>query len=169
MHSPRSTRLNTRTILSLRGAFTFLEIMVVVVIVGILAAMVVPQMAAASDHARSSAVESGLGAVRSGIAAFRTRAIIAGSTPFPTIAQLRTAGTVLVDELPANPYTGLRTVQEVTSDSASARQVYNMNSAGWNYYVNNSSDPPVCVFYCNSDTATDITTASGTARKASEL
>lgn len=151
------------------AAFTLLEVMIVVVIVGILAAVVVPQMASASDHAKSSAAQSALGAVRAGIAAFRTRAIISGDTPFPTIAELKVAGIVVVDELPINPYNGLRTVQEVASDIAQARRVYNSDTYGWNYFVNNESDPPTAVFYCNSDDATEVGDGAGGVKRANQL
>jgi prepilin-type N-terminal cleavage/methylation domain-containing protein len=150
-------------------AFTLLEIMIVVVIVGILAAVVIPQMASATGHARSVSVQASLGAIRSGIASFRTRAILAGSDPFPTIEQLTAPGTVIMDELPENPYTGLRTLQNVSAQSADARAVSSTQSYGWNYYVDNSSTPPRAVIYCNSEEPTEVKDTEGNFKKASEL
>ncbi|GMV27444.1 MAG: hypothetical protein AMXMBFR58_34750 [Phycisphaerae bacterium] len=150
-------------------AFTFLEVMVVVVVIGILAALVVPQMTSASQHAKSAAVQSGVAAVRTGIAAFRTRAIISGDDPFPTLQQLTTAGTVLQDDVPVNPYNGLRTVQAVSAAAATARQVSNENAYGWNYFVNNDADPPTAVFYCNSDDATEVSDGGTGVKTANQL
>lgn len=150
-------------------AFTLLEVMIVVVIIGILAAVVVPQMASASGHAKSAAVQAGLGAVRSGIAAHRTRMIISGGDPFPSIKHLVTPGEVMHEEIPANPYSELRTVQEVSASAASERQVIDPLTYGWNYYVDNSADPPAAVFYCNSAEVTEVRDGSGGFKTANQL
>lgn len=150
-------------------AFTLLEVMIVVVIVGILAAVVVPQMASATGHAKSAAVQAGLAAVRSGIASHRTRMIISGGDPFPSLADLQTPGEVLQEQVPANPYTGLRAVQAVSASAAAARQVFDAGTFGWNYYVDNSADPPAAVFYCNSEDATEVRDGSGGFRTANQL
>jgi prepilin-type N-terminal cleavage/methylation domain-containing protein len=151
------------------AAFTLLEIMIVVVIVGILAAVVIPQMASATGHARSVSVQASLGAIRSGIASFRTRAILAGNDPFPTVEQLTTPGTVIMDELPENPYTGLRTLQSVSAQAASDRAVSGTREYGWNYFVDNSSTPPRAVIYCNSEEPTEVKDTEGNFKRASEL
>lgn len=143
--------------------------MIVVVIVGILAAVVVPQMASATGHARSVSIQASLGAVRSGIASFRTRAILAGHDPFPTLEELEEPGAVLLDEVPENPYNGLRTVQAVTADAADRRAVSAPQNYGWNYYFDNSSTPPRAVFYCNSEDLTEIKNSGGEPKKASQL
>ncbi len=157
-----------RSVGTLAG-FTLLEVMIVVVVMGILAALVVPQMAAAGSHAKSAAVQSALGAVRAGIASYRTRAIIAGDSPFPTAAQLGTLGVVLNEEIPSNPYSGLRTVQEVSASDAAARTVLKPEVCGWNYFVDNKSDPATAVFYCNSSELTEISGGSGALKKANQL
>lgn len=152
-----------------RSAFTFLEVMAVVVVLGILAAIVVPRMSGVSDDARASALKSSLAGVRAGIAAFRSRAILAGSSPYPTLAQLTTVGAVIQQPMPENPFNGLSTAQAVTRAQADARAVVGPSTYGWNYCVDNAADPPVAIFYANSDVLTTVATPSGGFRKASEL
>lgn len=157
-----SSRVATR-------AFSLVEILVVVMIIGILAAIVVPNFATAADGARSSALESAAGGVRSSIAAFRTRAVLEGNDPFPTLGELTTEGTVLQGPIPENPYSGLTTVQSVSQSAASNRTVSNSSTYGWNYYVDNSVTPPAAVFYANSTDATEVSDGAGGTLQANEV
>jgi len=52
-------------------AFTLVEILVVVIILGILAAIVIPQFSTASDEARESAVRSNLRSIRNQLQVYR--------------------------------------------------------------------------------------------------
>ena len=151
----------------MRRAFTMLEVMMVIVILGILAALVVPRFGGVTDEARASALEGALGGVRSSVASFRTRAVIAGTGPFPTIDELTTRGTVVQNDFPFNPYNGQNTVQAVSAGAAAARSV--AGTAGWNYYVDNAADPPAAVFYANSDDTTTVGDGVGGFRSANEL
>ena len=56
-----------------RRGFTLIEILIVVVILGILAAIVIPQFTNASQEAAASAVKSQLQTIRSQIELFRVR------------------------------------------------------------------------------------------------
>ncbi len=56
-----------------RKAFTLVEILIVVVILGILAAIVIPQFTSASEEAQISSAESQLQTVRNQIELFRVR------------------------------------------------------------------------------------------------
>ncbi len=152
----------------LSRAFSLLEVTIVVIILGILAAIVVPKFASASTSAQTASVQSTVGGVRASIAAFRTRAVIAGEDPFPTLAELTTIGTVLQDEIPANPFTGVSGVQAVSQAQAASRSVVGA-TAGWNYYVDNDASPPVAVFYANSDDESTQTDSDGDALTANEL
>lgn len=153
----------------MRRGFTLLEVLIVVIILGILAAVVVPRFADATDDARTASLQSILGGVRSSIASFRTRAVIAGEDPFPTLDQLLEAGTVLQNELPPNPFTGVMGVQAVSIEQAQMRAVVNEQAAGWNYAVDNSSSPPMAIFYANCDDATTLRDESGEPTPANEL
>jgi hypothetical protein len=96
-------------------------------------------------------------------------AMLSGDPPFPTIDDLRTPGVVVHGELPANPYNGLRTVQDVGSSQAGARGVSDEDTFGWNYFVDNSADPPFAIFYANSSEASTVSDAGGVALEAREL
>lgn len=138
----RGERLRRR----LRHAFTFVEVMVVIVIVGILAAIVVPKFSNARGDAELSALKSTLAAVRSSISVFHTQSILDGAPAYPTFKQL-TAGTdVLPDGIPANPLTGSRDVIDADFGDAVSRKLTD-DSAGWVYGVDNASTPPRAVFY----------------------
>ncbi|XVJ58129.1 MAG: prepilin-type N-terminal cleavage/methylation domain-containing protein [Tepidisphaera sp.] len=153
----------------LRRAFTFIEVAVVIIVIGILAAIVVPRFGNVTDEARTSASQATLASVRASIAAFRTARVLAGGSPYPTHAELTTLGTVTENEVPANPFSGVPGVQLVTANAAALRQVTNPAQYGWNYYVDNAATPPVAVFYSNCETLTTVTDSNGDARKASEL
>jgi prepilin-type N-terminal cleavage/methylation domain-containing protein len=151
-----------RTLPNPRRAFTFLEVMIVVIMIGILAAIVVPQFGAAKGEASRSALASSLGGVRSAIAGYRANQALAGTGNFPTLSQLTTPGAVLADEMPPNPYSGLSAVQSVTAGQASNRTVINSGTYGWNYFVNNAATPPVATFYANSSDSVGTDAAGAT-------
>lgn len=150
-------------------AFTFIEMMVVVVILGVLAAIVVPQFGGVTDQARTSATEGGLGGVRSAIAGYRAKQLLAGNPPYPTLSDLTTQGTVLQTEMPANPWSGLSAVQTVSQTQAENRSVAGADRYGWNYFVDNSSSPPRAIFYANSSDVTTAPDSSGGFKTANEL
>jgi general secretion pathway protein G len=56
---------------SRRGGFTLIEILIVVIILGILAAIVIPQFSSASNDARKSNVQSTVQTLRSQIALYK--------------------------------------------------------------------------------------------------
>jgi len=158
--------MNTRP-LSAR-AFTLAELLVVVLILGILAAVTVPRFAGATDEARTASAQSTLGAVRSSIATFRMNAVINGGDPYPTLAELR-GDTVVRTDVPPNPFSGVAGIQGVSGSQAQARAVVSAGSAGWNYFVDNAADPPVAVFYANDATVTTHGDGDGGFLGANEL
>jgi prepilin-type N-terminal cleavage/methylation domain-containing protein len=56
-----------RLLARVASAFTFVEVMVVVIIIGVLAAIVIPQFGGVTEDAKASACEGGLAGVRSAI------------------------------------------------------------------------------------------------------
>ncbi len=150
------------------NAFTLVEVLIVVVILGVLAAVAIPKFASASDDARTAAVQSTVAGVRSSIASYRTNAVIQGSPPYPAISEL-TDGTVLRTGIPVNPFTQIGGVQSVTQQQARNRSVSNEGRYGWNYFVDNNATPPVAIFYANTDSATTASDGNGATLSANEL
>lgn len=145
-----------------------IEIVVVVVILGILAAIALPQFAGATDEARTTATQSTVAGVRSAIASFRTDAVISGEDPLPSLSELTNGLTVRAD-IPPNPFSGVAGVQSVSRSQANRRAVRNASSAGWNYFVDNSSTPPRAVFYANSSAVTTAADPENQPLTANEL
>ncbi len=81
-----------------RGGFTLVEILIVVVILGILAAIVVPQFANASQSAQSSSLTSSLQVIRSQIELYHAQ----HNSTYPTLAQLDNAWNVLTSQTDVN-------------------------------------------------------------------
>ena len=75
--------------------FTLVEILIVVVIMAVLAAVVIPQFTGSSDDAKKSTGEFNLGALRSQIQTFRAHhaGIVPGSDASTTFDQAMTSKT----------------------------------------------------------------------------
>ncbi len=151
-----------------KNAFTLIEVLIVVVILGILSAIVVPKFASAGDDARTASIQSTVAGVRASIATFRTNAVIQGNSPYPTLTEL-TDGTVLKVDVPINSFTNRGSVQSVSQVQANARAVVNSAGAGWNYFVSNNSNPPVAIFYANCENQTTAPDGSGGTLTANEF
>ncbi len=78
-------------------AFTLVEILIVVVILGILAAVVVPQFANASSSAQTSSMKGSLQVIRSQIELYHAQ----HDSTYPTLAQLSAAWNVLTSRTDA--------------------------------------------------------------------
>lgn len=97
----------------IKRGFTLVEILIVVVILGILAAIVVPQFTTAADDARQGNMDTQISTIQNQIELFRAK-----TGAYPTLAELQAPPTVgpgmfgiLVDgdylkAAPFNPYFG---------------------------------------------------------------
>lgn len=145
-----------------RRAFSLIELIAVMVVLAILAGVAAPRFFNYSDQAKTSSLKGTLGGVRSGIASFYANSSFNGAPAYPTLAELNTLGTVMQEAIPANPYSNLSAVRQVNNrNNALNRQTSQTNQFGWNYFVDNSSDPPMAIFWANSTEETTEDDSSG--------
>ena len=124
-----------------KSGFTLVEILIVVVILGILAAIVIPQFTEASTEARTSSLMTDLQTVRSQIELYQVQHNDdlpgdADGVTFETAmtGQTDIAGAVGTDfgpyiqQLPTNSFTNLSTVEEAADDTGLGN-----GSHGWHF------------------------------------
>lgn len=130
----RRPALPTRLNRPARRGFTLVEVLIVVVILGILAATVLPQFTSATEDAKASALKENLQQIRTQIDLYRFQHN--GALPGPsatnvsdqltkaskadgTTAAVGTAGypfgPYLLGQFPANPFNGLNTISVGTT------------------------------------------------------
>ena len=144
-----------------RRAFTLIELIAVIVVLAILAGVAVPKYFDHASRARTSATLGALGNIRTALATYLQNSAVTGTPAYPTAALLATPGAVLQGELPRNPYNNANTVRTVqTSSLAASRNVD--GTQGWAYFVDNTASPPTATVWCNSRTATTLTTSGAT-------
>jgi MSHA pilin protein MshA len=150
------------------SGFTLIELIAVIVVLGLLSAIAVPKYFDYADRARSSALQGALGGVRTAIANFYANAAYNGTPAYPTAVQLATVGTVLQSELPDNPYKKTNDVG-APENLAAANSRTVAGTEAWMYFVDNSANPPVAIFYANSSNDTTVEDGAGGTKTANEL
>ena len=150
-------------------AFTLIELIAVMVVLAVLAGVAIPKYFDYADRAKTSALQGALGGVRTGIANYFADSTFNGDPAYPAHGDITTQGSVMQEAIPNNPYNGLNNVQSVNSAQAATRAVINPTQYGWNYFVDNTTDPPTAVFYANSDSETTADDNSGNPRTANDL
>lgn len=137
-----------------RGAFTLVEMLIVVVILGIIAAIVVPQFTIATDDAKFNTLATNLGAVRIQLQLYKLEHDTALPTDSTTIETQLTTETNLAGNpgadygpyllrMPDNPYTSDSTVKAakvVDATPATISAWYYLSTDTIHFRANDSQD-----------------------------
>ncbi len=93
-----------RSRLNQRG-FTLIELVIIIIILGILAAVAIPKYQDLSTEAKEAAARSALGSIRSGVIIYyANQAVQTGTATWPALDSLATIGVVMEQAIPKNPY-----------------------------------------------------------------
>ena len=126
---PRTTRCG-------RGGFSLIELVIVIAILGILAAVAIPKFIDFTGDAKEAACKGSLGTVRSAVANYYGWTATpsgGGSSAWPTLAQVSDGSTVLQTALPDNPYSSSATANAVIAGVTKGTPVTAGTTGGWCY------------------------------------
>lgn len=88
-----------------QGGFTLIELVIIIAVLGILAAVAIPKYANITSESKEAAARGALGGLRSGVTIFyANQAVTTGTASWPTQNQLATSGVVMEQSIPQNPY-----------------------------------------------------------------
>lgn len=91
--------------LTRQGGFTLIELVIIIVVLGILAAVAIPKYQDITSEAEEASCRAALGGIRSGITIFyANEAVTTGTATWPTLTELGTVSTVMEHGIPKNPY-----------------------------------------------------------------
>jgi MSHA pilin protein MshA len=119
-----------------KSGFTLVELVIVIIVVGILAAVAIPRFFDFTTDAKEAAAKGALGGVRSGVATFYAHSATksgGGVARFPTLAELTTSGTVMGQALPDNPYSTSAIKNGVVAGVTKGTPVTAGTTGGWCY------------------------------------
>lgn len=139
----------------LRQGFTLIEIVMVILLVGILSAVTIPQFIDLRTEAKDEASKGALGGLRSGISVMTSAIALkedptASPSTYPTFGELsansmlaaapanhaKLAGTAIMDKsagIPKNPWTNTNTVFDCAANNKGDLLAAPNNDNGWCY------------------------------------
>lgn len=119
-----------------RRAFSLVELVVVVLIVGILAAVAAPRMFNTSNNAKESAAKASLSVVRNAIELYNSEN---GSYPASGASLATDLQKYIKGPFPNSPYTNTATVADGTAVSSNG-EAWVYDKATGNFYVNDKNN-----------------------------
>lgn len=118
----------------MRKGFTLIELVMVIVIIGILAAVAIPRFVDLTTQAKQGATQGALGAVRSAISIWYVQNVAAGNSARWPTSTAEIAGAMSDGLIPANPAvdasisTNVSLVNSNPTATANAAWIYNSSN-----------------------------------------
>jgi len=126
-----------RRILNSHAGFTLIELVIIIVVLGILAAVAIPKYQDITAEAKESACRGSLANLRSGITIYyANQAVKSGSAEFPPYDSLVKDGVVMLNGSPKNPYQRDDRAPDSIVLTAKAKGKKQGNWGGWAYNPN---------------------------------
>lgn len=119
-----------------KSGFTLVELVIVIVVLGILAAVAIPRYFDLTGDANAAACKGALGGTRSAIAVSYGHSATptgGGVAKFPTLAELTTPNTIMSPAVPDNPYSTSPVKNAVVVGVTPGTPVTAGTTGGWCY------------------------------------